>query len=203
MTKYIAFAAAITLAFAPVCRADCRRVTFVRHNPVVVKEVVKVVDVVTTLVTPVLPIYTPAYGAVYTPPQNAAGANEVLEAIKTLNANVQQMNQRLAQLEGGGRALPPMGRADDPPKPGGGGAGDAGNAFLVLTQKFCASCHDASVSQIKGGKFSMTTNGKLSEFTPEQTGKIVESIVLKQMPKTGTMSDSERLQYLAAFAGGK
>ncbi len=204
MMKYIALAAAITLALAPICRADCRRVTFVKHNPVVVKEVVKVVDVVQTLVTPVLPIYAPAYGAVYHPPQQAPVNDEILNAIKTLNLNVQQMNQRLSQIEGGGSRLSPMRQADEPlPRRGDGGAGDAGNAFLVLTQKHCASCHDASVAQTKGGKFSMTNQGRLAEFTPEQTGKIVESVVLRHMPKSGTMSDKERLDFLAAFAGGK
>lgn len=171
----------------------------VEKKAVVVEKAVAAV----ALAIPVLPIYTPSYGAVYYPPQQQQAPYQSGQTDELLR----RVLERLERLERG-QVLPPnwRDRERDPSLPGryqmppagngDAGAGAAPQTFVQHAQNKCASCHEGASA--KGG-FKMFDNGQLSQLTPEQLGDIIDAVGSKRMPRSGSMSDTERLQFISSM----
>lgn len=134
---------------------------------------------------------------------------------------LKQLDSRLQRLEGGPGTVPPQvppagpqpprmppadgGKPLDPFAPAPEPQTAAGaERLLALSVRHCGQCHDSSRSAVSGGKFTLLEGGKFSaNLSPESVGLIVSAVSSKTMPKTGTMSPEERLEFLALLVGGK
>lgn len=111
---------------------------------------------------------------------------------------IEELKKTLAQLQ-------ELERQQSLPKPQPMPPASNGTDFLAFTKDNCASCHDKSTSELKGGKFTMIDNGKLVEFTPQQAGSIILRLSVgdgheQAMPKGRKMDAATRLKGVQLFA---
>lgn len=149
-------------------------------------------------VAPVVELRTPVvtFRQFELPLYSVQYSGETASSSAALSAKVDALNARLDALGKPGFAMP---RADAPEQiatlPN--TANDL--QHVALAKQSCASCHDSSVSNAKGGKFTLFAGGKLANLSPDDLGEIIARVASGDMPKGGKMSAEDRLKLISGF----
>lgn len=214
--KRIALAMIVVLGIATIASADCRRVVQV-HNAVVVQQVAAVAAFV-----PVVSVFSvgPAYAQPLTyAPQAAAQVAAAPAPINVTNTNTNTnsdikpvLDQILARLKALETTTAPPSVTVDPvadPVPGPIVVQEkkveapkavaqkpvdpnAPPSPLLVMQKNCAKCHDASVAANKGKGIALLNGNNLIDVDDATRAALMTSIYDGDMPKGGDpLSDLE------------
>lgn len=193
---YLALLSALLLVPLPV-QADCRRVVFRHHAPVVHHKAAVVVEKIVTPVVAYFPLYSavhiPGYhpGGVVPPPAGVsanneavpAWAQEMLAGFRLLKDGQLQLNERVRRIED--RIGVPQG---PPPQPMPG----AGNGEVQGPQR----PPDPFRPPVGAGGY------KLAQLTPESAGKVVDEVLSGRMPKGKQFSDADKVAFLRDLSSG-
>lgn len=211
---YLMLLTMFLLPFLPgAIQATGCRVAFAHKQAVIVEKVAVVAAA--ALVVPVVTQYAvPLYGATYNPyaypapppvqqaPQYAPHAAPCGELSATVKALAEELRALKSQLRPTMPPAPDNGGAVDPFAPQAQQQQAPQDSVSRILSARCSSCHDDSRSKAAGKGITLTIGGKAKTFSPEELGAIIGAVSSRSMPKGAPMPDAERIELIAALAGG-
>lgn len=202
---------------------------FVRSRAVVVSKPVVVAKAVVA-VAPVIPvaIYAPipVFGAVYTPPVAVpaapvaptpgptvtaprpalAASDEALQTIitelRSLKARIDSVEKKLGPTVTAPGKMPPAAEEKPEDKKA---AKPTEHPGVGAMRAKCASCHEATVANKKGGNFVMFTGASLATLQPKQILRVATQAYSGRMPPkaSGVVLNDEEVAQIMAWADQK